>query len=214
MGAGRPQRQRRLRRDARPARRLPVAAVRSASRQAPDAAVPHCAGAARHRCGPSRPARHRLPKPGRWHHGADRIAGRRSPRMQRQIAGRRGRFAFGCSRTDVSRPAADPVGRRDHVARYDARRAHPHRCFVRRGGLLAASSGAVSDLSARSEQRPGDDQLDRRDHGRQRQGLGPRGLESPCVARRLHAPLCRLELRLARRAGDAAAAPTRSSSTR
>ena len=116
MGTGRPQWQRRLRRGARPARRLSMAAVRSAPRQAPDAAVPHCARAARLRCGPPRPARHRLPRTRRWRHGADRIAGRPSPRMQRQIAGRRGRLAFGCSSTDVSRPTADPVGRRDHVA--------------------------------------------------------------------------------------------------
>jgi hypothetical protein len=148
MGAGRPQRQRRLQRAAWPAGRLPLAAVRGAPRPAADAAAADRARAAGARRRAPGPARHRLP-PERWRRdGADRArdghgAGRRPP-----ADGRR-RPAFGGPRADAPAAAAHPVGRRHHVARHHAGRADPQRRLVRRPGLAAPPRGAVPDLAGR-----------------------------------------------------------------
>ena len=85
----------------------------------------------------------------------------------RAAADRRGRPAFGRAGADASRPAADPLGRRDHVARHHAGRSDPQRRVIRRPRHASPSRRVLSDLAARPGDRPRHDQLDRGDHGRQ-----------------------------------------------
>ena len=89
----------------------------------------------------------------------------------RRAAHRRRRHPFGGAGPDASRPAADPLGRRRHVARHDPGEADPHRRLLRRARHRPPPHRLLSDLAARSRDRPRHDQLDRRsDHG-QRRGL-------------------------------------------
>ena len=60
--------------------------------------------------------------------------------------------------------AANPLGRRDHVARHDAGQTNPHRRILRRSRHASPAHGVLSDFAARSENRTIDDQLDRRSH--------------------------------------------------
>ena len=67
--------------------------------------------------------------------------------------------------------AADPLGRRHHVARHDLGQADTHRRVLRRPRHASPSRGVLSDLPSRPENRPLDDQLDRRGDDGQRRGL-------------------------------------------
>ena len=153
MGAGGAQRQRRLFRAARPAGRLPLAAVFGAPRAAADAAVPHGVRAAGPAGRAAGPPGHRLPPGRRWRDRAAADARRQHAGSARQPAGGGGRPAFRGARADASAAAADPLGRRDHVARHLAGRADPQRRVLCRRGFGAAPRGAVPDLAASTRPR-------------------------------------------------------------
>ena len=68
-------------------------------------------------------------------------------RRDRRAADRRRRPAFGRARADASRPAADPVGRRHHVARHQPGHTDPHRRVLRR--LRHAPAPASSSIRSR-----------------------------------------------------------------
>ena len=96
--------------------------------------------------------RHGFHRTCRWHDIADR----------RRAADRRRRHPLRDPRADASRAAADPLGRRHHVARHHLGKADPLRRFLCRPRHASPAHGVLSDLAARSEDRPVDDQLDRR----------------------------------------------------
>ena len=105
----------------------------------------------------------------------------------RHAADRRRRHPLGGPRADASRPAADPLGRRDHVARHDLGEADPHRRVVRRPRHASPARGVLSDLASRSADRPLDDQLDRRGDDGQHRGLEAERLVPAGRDRRLRA---------------------------
>ena len=82
----------------------------------------------------------------------------------REAADRRRRPALGRASADASEAAADPLGRRHHVARHDARSSDSQRRVIRRPRHASPSRRVLSDLAARSGDRARHDQLDRRDH--------------------------------------------------
>ena len=90
---------------------------------------------------------------------------------ERRAADRRGRHPLGGPGADASRAAADPLGRRDHVARHHLGQADPLGLVVRRPRHASPAHGVLSDLASRSAHRPLDHQLDRRSHDGQQRGL-------------------------------------------
>ena len=148
-------------------------------------------------------------------HRADRDSRRRAPGDRRLPADRRGRTAFGRARTDASRPAADSVGRRHHVAWHHTGRADPNRRVVRRPRHPSPPGRLLPDLGTRHRHRPRDHQLDRGDHRRQLAAAGTIGDWNRKVdVESCHPSLSGLELRLAGRPGHAARCRRRCSSIR
>ena len=154
MGAGGPQRQRCLLRAARPARRLPLAAICGAPRATADAAVPHGAGAPRRRtrCGwaTASPATASTTAASRrWCRRATADAAKCPARL---LVGRR-RPALGRARADASRSSRRSSG----AARSCGAARHPG-VPIRTGasfvglGTHAAPRGVLPDLAARPGQ--------------------------------------------------------------
>ena len=75
-------------------------------------------------------------------------------------------------------PAADPLGRRDHVARHHLGEADPQRLLLRRPRHASPADRVLSDLASRPADRPLDDQLDRRGHDGQHARAGSRAAGS------------------------------------
>ena len=100
-------------------------------------------------------------------------------------------------------PAADPLGRRDHVARHHLGEADPDRRVVRRPRHASPADRVLSDLASRPADRPLDHQLDRGSHDGQHRGLETERLVPAGRHRRLRPPFRGLDLGLARRAGAA-----------
>ena len=216
MGAGRAERQRHLLRAARAARRLQLAAIRGAPRPGSTCCctrrLVERMGAGR---GQAREPRDRLSQESRRQRERARRARRRLDlRAERHAAHRRRRHPLGGEGADASRSAADPLGRRDHVARHDLGEADPQRRLVRRPRHASPADGVLSDLASRPADGPLDHQLDRRSHDGQRRGLEAERLVPAGERRRLHPPFRELDLGLARRAGVARARRTASSRTR
>ena len=158
--------------------------------------------------------RDRLPQQSRWQRERDRrTCGRLCHRGPRRAADRRGRHPLRDPRADASGAAADPLGRRDHVARHHVGKADPLGIIVRRARHASPARRVLSDLASRSRDRPLDDQLDRRgDDGLDRveaERLVPAG-----ASVRLRASLRGLDLGLARRSRSDRARGHRSSRTR
>ncbi len=118
----------------------------------------------------------------------DRNAG-----VHRNAAVRRRRHPFRGPRADAPRPAADPLGRNDHVARHLAGETDPHRILVRRSRHEPPPRGVLSDLAARRE-RPGRHQLGRGEDLRHRSRLGQVGLVPSGRARGVRARIRRFRL--------------------
>ena len=178
MGAGRAQRQRHLLRGARARRRLQLAAICGASRPVPHAAARQGGGADRRRRGAARQPRDRLSQSCRWRERVRRARRRLALRGARRAADRRRRHPLGGPGADASGAAADPLGRRDHVARHHRREADPQRLVVRRPRHASPAHGVLSDLPSRPAERACDDQLDRRGHDGQHAKAGSRAAGS------------------------------------
>ena len=129
--------------------------------------------------GPARQPRHRLSQQfRRQRECAHRARGRLGVRAGRRAADRRGRHPLCGPGADASRAAADPLGRRDHVARHHLGQADPLGLLVRRPRHASPAHGVLSDLASRSADRPLDHQLDRRSHDGQQPRAGSRAAGS------------------------------------
>ena len=136
-------------------------------------------------------------------------------RDDRHAARRRRRHPLGDPRADASRPAADPLGRRHHVARHDARasRSAP----APRSSASAPTASASSSIRSRSPiPRPGLPTINwiaevTVDNA---EGWTQSGWFRPVAIDGVRAPLRGLGLGLARRARPARAAPTSPTRTR